>query len=218
MSKLTNMQKILLLLSIIIVVAGAIITVTIGLNFDLRYENAKKVELNLQSEFNIADVKTITDEVLPGQDVLIQKVELYEDTVSIIAKEITEEQRNTLVEKINEKYGTEITTEETEILSIPHTRGRDIIKPYIMPFIIATLIIIIYMAIKYHKLNSLKVIAKTIILSIWTELVLLGIMAITRIPIGRLTIPLVIIVYMITLLGLTSTFEKQLTNLNKEQN
>lgn len=217
MSKLTNIQKILLILSIIIVIAGAIIIATIGLKFDLRYEEAKKIELNLQNDFNIADVKAITDEVLPNQDVLLQKVELFDDTVSIISKEITEEQKNTLVEKINEKYGTEITTEETQILSIPHTRGRDIIKPYIMPFAIATLIIIIYMAIRYHNLSSIKVIIKTILLSIWTELVLLGIIAIARIPIGRLTIPLVIIVYMITLLGLTSTFEKQLSNLNKKE-
>lgn len=217
MSKLTNIQKILLILSIIIVIAGAIIIATIGLKFDLRYEKAKKIELNLQNDFNIADVKAITDEVLPNQDVLLQKVELFDDTVSIISKEITEEQKNTLVEKINEKYGTEITTEETQILSIPHTRGRDIIKPYIMPFAIATLIIIIYMAIRYHNLSSIKVIIKTILLSIWTELVLLGIIAIARIPIGRLTIPLVIIVYMITLLGLTSTFEKQLSNLNKKE-
>ena len=144
MSKLTNIQKILLILSIIIVIAGAIIIATIGLKFDLRYEEAKKIELNLQNDFNIADVKAITDEVLPNQDVLLQKVELFDDTVSIISKEITEEQKNTLVEKINEKYGTEITAEETQILSIPHTRGRDIIKPYIMPFAIATLIIIRY--------------------------------------------------------------------------
>ena len=216
MSKLANIQKILLLLSIIIVIAGAIVTVTIGLNFDLRYENAKKVELNLQSEFNIADVKTITDEVLPGQDVLIQKVELYEDTVSIIAKEITEEQRNNIVEKVNEKYGTELVAEDTEIFSIPHTRGRDIIKPYITPFVIATVIIIIYMAIRYYKLNSIKVILKTIGISILTQLVLLSIMAIARIPIGRITIPLVIIVYMLTLIGITTRFEKNLDQIKEE--
>ena len=37
-----------------------------------------------------------------------------------------------------------------------HIRGRDVIKPYIVPFVIATVIILMYLAIRYYKLNSLK--------------------------------------------------------------
>ena len=208
MKNLTTKNKILIIILILVIIAGIIVTANIGLNFDLRYEKTQKIELNLEKEFEISDIKSITDEILQNQKVIIQKVELYKDTVCIIAKEITEEQRNSIVEKVNEKYGTELVAESTEILTIPHTRGRDIIKPYIAPFIIATVIIIIYMAIKYYKLNPLKVILKTIVICILTQLVLLSIMAITRIPIGRLTIPLVLIVYMLTLIGITTKFEK----------
>ena len=66
------------------------------------------------------------------------------------------------------------------------------------------------MAIRYYKLNSLKVVLKTIGICILAQLVLLSIIAITRIPIGRLTIPLILIVYMLTLIGLTTKFEKRL--------
>ncbi len=208
MKNLTTKNKILIIILILVIIAGIIVTANIGLNFDLRYEKTQKIELNLEKEFEISDIKSITDEILQNQKVIIQKVELYKDTVCIIAKEITEEQRNSIVEKVNEKYGTELLAESTEILTIPHTRGRDIIKPYIAPFIIATVIIIIYMAIKYYKLNPLKVILKTIVICILTQLVLLSIIAITRIPIGRLTIPLVLIVYMLTLIGITTKFEK----------
>ena len=208
MKNLTTKNKILIIILILVIIAGIIVTANIGLNFDLRYEKTQKIELNLEKEFEISDIKSITDEILQNQKVIIQKVELYKDTVCIIAKEITEEQRNSIVEKVNEKYGTELVAESTEILTIPHTRGRDIIKPYIAPFIIATVIIIIYMAIKYYKLNPLKVILKTIVICILTQLVLLSIIAITRIPIGRLTIPLVLIVYMLTLIGITTKFEK----------
>ncbi len=208
MKNLTTKNKILIIILILVIIAGIIVTANIGLNFDLKYEKTQKIELNLGKEFEISDIKNITNEILQNQEVIIQKVELYKDTVSIIAREITEEQRNNIVEKVNEKYGTELVAENTEILTIPHTRGRDIIKPYILPFIIATVIIIIYMAIKYYKLNPLKVILKTIVICILTQLVLLSIMAITRIPIGRLTIPLVLIVYMLTLIGITTKFEK----------
>ena len=208
MKNLTTKNKILIIILILVIIAGILVTANIGLNFDLRYEASQKIELNLGKEFETSDIKNITDEVLNNQEVIIQKVELYKDTVCIIAKEITEEQRNSIVEKVNEKYGTELVAESTEILTIPHTRGRDIIKPYIAPFIIATVIIIIYMAIKYYKLNPLKVILKTIVICILTQLVLLSIIAITRIPIGRLTIPLVLIVYMLTLIGITTKFEK----------
>ena len=216
MKNLTTKNKILIIILILVIIAGILVTANIGLKFDLRYEASQKIELNLEQEFEISDIKNITDEILQNQEVIIQKVELYKDTVCIISNEISEEQRNNLVEKINEKYGTELVAEDTEILTIPHTRGRDIIKPYITPFIIATAIIIIYMAIRYYKLNSLKVVLKTIGICILAQLVLLSIIAITRIPIGRLTIPLILIVYMLTLIGLTTKFEKRLSQLKEE--
>ncbi len=216
MKNITTKNKILIIILILVIIAGILVTANIGLNFDLRYEKSQKIELNLGKEFETSDIKNITNEIFPNQEVIIQKVELYKDTVCIIAKEITEEQRNNIVEKVNEKYGTELVAEDTEIFSIPHTRGRDIIKPYITPFVIATVIIIIYMAIRYYKLNSIKVILKTIGISILTQLVLLSIMAIARIPIGRITIPLVIIVYMLTLIGITTRFEKNLDQIKEE--
>ena len=216
MKTITTKNKILIIILILVIIAGILVTANIGLNFDLRYEKSQKIELNLGKEFETSDIKNITNEIFPNQEVIIQKVELYKDTVCIIAKEITEEQRNNIVEKVNEKYGTELVAEDTEIFSIPHTRGRDIIKPYITPFVIATVIIIIYMAIRYYKLNSIKVILKTIGISILTQLVLLSIMAIARIPIGRITIPLVIIVYMLTLIGITTRFEKNLDQIKEE--
>lgn len=209
--------KIIIAIIALIIIVGIAITATIGLNFDLRFQETKKVELYLQKEFNVADIRAITNEVLANQSVLIQKVEVYEDSVSIIAKEITEEQKTNLINKINEKYGTELAVDSTEIETIPHTRGRDLVKPYIVPFTIATAIILVYMAIRYHKLNAAKVIVKTAVIAVVAQVFLLSVIAITRIPVGRLTIPMVITVYLLTLIGLTTTFEKQLNNKKLEE-
>lgn len=217
MKKITTKQKIILSIIALIIIAGIAITTTIGLNYDLRFQEAKKVELYLEKDFEISDIRNITNEVIPNQSVIIQKVEVYEDSVSIISKEITEEQKQNLINKINEKYGTELSADSTEIVSIPHTRGRDLIKPYIMPFIIATAIILVYMAIRYRKLGVFKTIGMTALISVVAQAVLLSVIAITRIPVGRLTIPMVIAVYLLTLIGLTTKFEKDLDNKKKEE-
>lgn len=217
MKEISKKAKIIALLVAIIIIAGVIVTLTIGLNFDLRYQETKKIQLYLEKEFKISDIKEITNEVLTNQNVMIQKVEVYEDSVSIISNDITEEQKTNLINKINEKYGTELSADSTEITTIPHTRGRDIIGPYIVPFLIATAIILVYMGIKYRKLGMVKTILKTAFLLVVAQAVLLSVIAITRIPIGKITIPLVLAVYVLSLLGVTNYFEKKLSEKKKEE-
>ena len=103
MKKMTKKQKILIAIIALIIIAGIIITATIGLNFDLRYQDSKKIELYLEQDFEISDIKAITDEVFSNEPVIIQKVEVYEDTVSITAKDITDDKKPELINKINEK-------------------------------------------------------------------------------------------------------------------
>ena len=122
------------------------------------------------------------------------------------------------INKINEKYETEIEADSTEIVTIPHTRGRDIVKPYIIPFTIATIITLVYMAVRYKKLGIAKTVLKTVIVSIIAQALLLSVIAITRIPIGRLTIPMVIAVYLLTLIGMTTKFEKELGIKKEKEN
>ena len=215
--KMTNKTKIIIAIIAVVILAGIIITLTIGLNFDLRYQESKSIQLYLETDFDISDIKQITDEVMPGEKVIIQKVEVYEDTVNITAKDITDEQKQSLIDKVNEKYGTELSADSIAVESIPNTRGRDIIKPYIAPFVIATLIILLYMAIRYRKLGIIKALVKTVVVSVVAQATLLSVMAITRIPIGIVTIPLVITVYLLTLVGLTTYFEQQLAKNKKKE-
>ena len=202
----------------IILIVGAIMLSTKGLEFELKYKDAKKVELNIQKEFNTEDVKQITDEIFENQPVRIQAIEVYKDAISITTTEITEEQKTNLVTKINEKYGTELNAEEITIESTPHTRGRDIIKPYIQPFAIVTAIILVYFMIRYYKQNPLKVLIQSIGIIGLAQILLLGIMVIARIPVSIATIPLVLLVYMISTYICTSRFEKNRVEQKVEEN
>ena len=219
MKENSNKTKVLILLIVAIIVVGIVVTLTIGFNFDLRYKDSKKIEIYLNKEFTVQDIKQITDEVMPNENVIIQKVEVFEDTVSIIAKDITDEQKDNIITKINEKYQTDLATDQTEIVSIPNTRGRDILKPYMVPFAIATVIILLYIAIRYYKLGAFKAVLKSIIIITVTQAVLFSLMAITRIPIGRLTTPIMLVVYMLTIMGITTNFERKMALIKeKEEN
>ena len=217
MKNISKKTKIIAFLVTALIIAGIIVTLTIGLNFEMKYQNTKKIQLYLGKEFEISDIKQITDEVFENQEVMIQKVEVFEESVDITTKDITEEQKSNLITKINDKYATELETDNIEIMNIPHTRGRDIIKPYILPFFIATVIILIYMACRFYKLGVFKTILKTGSLLVISQAALLSVMAITRIPIGKLTIPLVLIVYVLTLGIITVDFEKKLSDKKKEE-
>ena len=220
MEKLKKNKNIIIgILIAIIIIAGVAITLTIGLNFDLKYQETKQIQLNLGTEFNIDDIKQITNEVLPGQKKKKKKVEVFEDAVSIVSNSITDEQKQSIIEKINEKYeSADIEADTIEIETIPHTRGRDILKPYIAPFVLATFIILVYMAFRYKKVGSIKTILKTLGIIILMQLVLFSIIAIARIPVGRVTIPLVLGVYLLTLIRITTNLEKQLkTKVSEEE-
>lgn len=212
-----NSTKILVILIAMILVIGAAIIFTKGLAFELRYQDNKKVEINIGKTFEEKDIKEITKEVFGNQPVRIQAIEVYKDAVSITTTEITDEQKANLVTKLNEKYGTELKAEDITIEEVAHIRGRDIIKPYIIPFTIVTAIVLVFLVIRYNKLNLLEVLTQSIGIIVLAQLVLLGIMAITRMPIGVSTIPTVLVVYMISTYICTSKFDEDLEKLGKNE-
>lgn len=217
MKQFIKSKQLKIILIILVILAGIVMIAVKGFNFDLKYQDTQRVELYLQTEFNNEDIKQITNEVFGNQKVMIQKVEVFEDSVSITTTSISDEQKNNLITKINEKYGTELTAEDTQVENIAHTRGRDLIKPYILPFAIAVIATLVYLGIRYYRLNTAKVLAKSIGILLLTQILLFSAIAITRIPIGRLTIPMVLLVYLVTLFVITNRFEKNLKNKEIEE-
>lgn len=210
--------KIIIALIAIILIAGTIMICTKGLVFGLNYEDSKKVEINLGKQFEEKDIKEITNDVFGKQPVLIQAIEVYKDAVSITTTEITDDQKADLITKLNEKYGTDISADDITIEANAHIRGRDIVKPYIVYFAIATVIVLVYLSIRYYKLNSLKVLAKSIGIMLLTQLILLAIIAIARIPIGVLTMPVVLLIYVLSTYICTAKFDKDLDKKLQENN
>lgn len=223
MKQLKDAKKIFCILLIAIIIIAGIVTVFLkGFNVELRYRAQQKVELIIGEELSKEDLTKIqekADEVFGKGNYIIQVVEVFKDTVQVTAREITEEQKNSLVAKVNELYPQESTEEGKEpaklldaagiaIESSENARLREFLKPYIMPVIIVTIIILAYYAILYRKLGIVKVILKAGLGIVLSQAVLLSILAIIRFPMGRLTTPLVLLVYVISLINISGKLIK----------
>ena len=138
---------------------------------------------------------------------MVQPVETFGNAVVIEAKEITEEQRNNIVTKFNEKYGTEVNSENIEIKTIPFTRIKDVIKRFILPGIITLAMVLIYFVIRYRKIGWKKVTIKTLLTPVVAELLLFSIISIIRLPFSRLSVACGIGLYLISIIFLTVMFE-----------
>lgn len=210
---------ILYIIICLIIIAGVWVWDAKGFNTELQYSSRYEIFLSIHTEINIQDVKDIADEVLKDSRHLVQKTEIYNNAVTIVSEKMTEEQRDKIVEKFNEKYkDSEVNKDSVSIIYIPLTRISDIIKHFIKYGIIVTLIVLLYFIIRFKNLGWNKVLIKTILVPIIAELLMYSIVAITRIPFGRVTVAISIGLYLTSIFILTCIFENEKNKYIKEKN
>ena len=189
------MKRVVSILLICLLIAGIIVIAVKGFNVGLKYSENTQIAINIGKTFEINDIKQITSEVFKGQRVIIQKVELYEDMVQITVKEASEGQINELNTKINEKYELENSIDDVEVVQNANVRLRTLIKPYILPISILSIVTILYAMIVYRKQGILYVLYTTAMAIVAPQAILSSLYAVTRIPINRLTSIIEVVVY-----------------------
>ena len=189
------MKRVVSILLICLLIAGIIVIAVKGFNVGLKYSENTQIAINIGKTFEINDIKQITSEVFKGQRVIIQKVELYEDMVQITVKEASEGQINELNTKINEKYELENSIDDVEVVQNANVRLRTLIKPYILPISILSIVTILYAMIVYRKQGILYVLYTTTMAIVAPQAILSSLYAVTRIPINRLTSIIAVVVY-----------------------
>lgn len=217
------MKKIIYAVLICVIIAGIVIIATLGLNADIIYSKNVQIDVYIGKIVDIKDIESIAREVFPGERIIVQEIELFQDMVSItISDNRTEEELNTKIEelntKINEKYELENSVDDISVTHNPKIKLSSLIMPYALTIGISMIIILIFVGIRYKKLGVLKTLV-TYILSIGAaEMILLSIIAITRLPINRFVIPvgLLLLIVIITILGFKN--EKKLTTVSVEEN
>ncbi len=199
---------------LVVIIAGAIIIATMGLNADLTYSKNARVDIYVGKTIENNDIKQIVEEVFGEGRTIVQQVEVYGDMATVLIEEKNadnlEEKIETLNTKINEKYGVENKKEEAiQVVHQPKIRLSSILNPYIMPLTISTIAVLVYAMIRFRKLGALKTLASYLISILLSGALYLSFLAITRIPINRLVIPVGLLIYILVITILTIIKEKK---------
>lgn len=201
-------KKIVYVVLACIIVIGAIIIGFKGLNFGLKYAPNKQIEIYIGKEFDNTDIKKIVKEVIENKQVIVQKVELYEEIALITVKDISDKQVEELNNKINEKYELDNTVEEDLLITEnSNLRGTDLVKPFIFPIALSLVIILVYAAIRFRKINIFEILSKIIGINILAELLYVSILAIARLQINSITVPAAVALYVVVTLTIFNEFE-----------
>ena len=215
------MKKLIYAILACIIIAGVVITLTIGLKVDLIYSKNAEIDIYVEKVVNIEEIRAIAKEVFPNEKVMVNQIELFEDMVAITvtdrADENLKDQIEQLKTKINEKYGSDIETADITIIHNPKVKLSSIIKPYIAPIAISAVIILVYVIVRYRKLGIIKTALSYLLYTGAVQAVFFGVLAISRFPINRFVVPGVLMLYIITITALSFKNEKKLENMKVEE-
>ncbi len=217
MKELLKNKKMIYIAIALIIIIGIISIFVLRLNFTLMYSQHTRINVFLGKNYDLQEIKQISQEVFGNEEIIYQEIETFHDSIAITVKQATEEQITNLDTKLKEKY--EISSEEEilQVNEVGHLRGRDIVKPYIIPMIISTLIVLAYVGIRYLNLGILKTIFTLFLRLIISESLLLSIIAVCRIPIGIYTMPVAILLYFLVIIYSVIGFEKKLAKRKIEE-
>lgn len=209
-------KKIIYGILILTIIVGATLIATIGLNLSIEYNENTKIYVYIGKKFENKEIKQIASEVFKTNKVTVRKVEVYEDMACVTTEKQNSENLNERIEelntKINEKYELENKTEDIVTKNEPKIKVYTIVKPYIWPVIISSVIIIICSAIIFRKIGIIKTIITYILSILGSQALYMSIIAIARIPVDKYTMPIALIVYMIAITATTIIKQKQLEN------
>lgn len=177
-----------------------------------KYNIAQKIYISIGDDYSVDDIKTIANEVFSKDNTNVEKSKDNEKYVSIEANLITEQDLESLNNKINEKYNL---TNKTSSISasnvikseeMPRVRLTDMAKQYLFYTIIATIIVLVYFAIRFRKLGIAKVMLESISTIVFSELLYMAIIAITRASINKIIIIAAFAIYICVLTYLNKKY------------
>ena len=197
-------KKILCIIFVIICIIDIAITAIKGLNVGLYFGEGYNISFS-ESNINLKDIKSIAKDVF-GNKFVVQKVEFFDNSCIIKVKSVNDEQINNLCTKLNEKYSSDLKSTDVKVEHISNVRVRNIVEPYIIPTILSLLIVLGYYAIRFKGASQMFGLVKTLLI---VDVLIYSVYAIGRLPINVLTMPILIITYVLVVLGYTVYSEKQ---------
>ena len=189
---MSKKRKILCVILAVIFIAAIVSTAIRGLKVNISYAEGTTIVFDIGKQFENEDVKKIAKEIWSDSAILVQKVEVYDESVAVKVPGFTEEQLTNFINKINEKYELELTNTDLTILYNSNEKLRDIVRPYIIPLIIATGLIVVYYSMRF---KGVKEILQLLLTLIGVEGIIYSIYALFMLPIDIITMPIVMMSY-----------------------
>ncbi len=210
MKNINNIIKIIMVIVALIILAGIIMICVKGYNYDLLYSKSVRMNIYLTKEFKVNEIEEIAKEILGTNKLKIQQGNTFGTVVSIVAKDITEEQQNNIVQKLNEKYEIEINKDDDIIVTqIPQVNIWEMITKYISPIVITTIVILVYFIVRYRNQGIIKCIGIPVLTLIGVSALYVSIVALTRIPVNEFFIIFLALIYFLTLICNAIKLNKQ---------
>lgn len=202
---MSKRNKIICSVLVIIFMIAIVVTGVIGLNVGTEYTGGTTITFDLKKQYKSNEISDIAKEIWNKEQILIQKVEVYKESVAIKVSSVNDEQLENLANKINEKYEVELKKEDLHVTYNANVRLRDIITPYIIPLIIATGLIVVYYSIRFRGVREILELLLKLVL---TEGIIYSVYALTRLPVNSFTIPIGMLAYIGIVLWVTIKAEK----------
>ena len=202
-----NINKILVILVAILLVIGMFLIATRGFNYSIEYKGVTELKFMLGQVLDMNEVESIAKEALNNKEMKIQKIDYFNDSINISVVDPTDEEIQALIDKFNSRYGQNNTMESISIIKTADTSLYEIAKHYIVPVIIAVILVAVYMGIRFRKQGILKVTLLPIVMSVVVEALYLSALAILQIPVSIWTMPIALVLLLITLTIYAYRFE-----------
>lgn len=199
MKNINNIKKVIIVIMALVIIAGIVMICIKGFNYSLLYSKAQRLNIYMTQDFEIKDIEEIAKDVLGKDNLRVQLGNKFGTVASIISIEITEEEENNIIQKVNEKYGIEINKDSDVILTqIPEGNAWDLVVKYISPITVITIIVLIYYIIRFRSKGIMKCLVIPVLSLIVVMALYVSIIALTRIPVNEFFAIFGLLIYCLT--------------------
>ncbi len=202
MKKKLSISGVISILCIIIIIIGIAFVATKGFEKSLDYAKVNRIELYLKDGYNKDEINEVVKNIFTDKEYKLYDVDKFNQTIAIDLKdkysdEELENLKNSVAEKLNVN-SEDITVYE---INVPTVTIKDIVKPYLQPMIITTVLIIVYIIIRNFKSveDIMNKSIKMLLAILLTEGVYFSLIAILGLPISNLTMPVAIVLYLLSI-------------------
>lgn len=156
-------RKIFFGISLVFIILAFVSFFVKGFEQDIEFKGGTIIEVELNSEVANSEIEALVKEVVPNEQPRVQKSEQRDENGNVVKSGVTistsaleEEQKNSVINKIAEKYGIEDIESKATFRTVKPTFGDEMKSRAIQATVWASIAIIIYIALGFKKIGGMS--------------------------------------------------------------